>query len=301
MSPNCETAPVDPIAESYWKQPDFYIGGAEHAVLHLLYARFWHQFLFTIGVVLTPEPYPRLFHQGIILGEDGNKMSKSRGNVINPDEIVSRYGADTLRLYEMFLGPLEAVKPWDSRGIEGMVRFLRRIWQWFEGCRLSEKFKITGSCDDTVECLIHESIQKVRDDIENMRFNTAISQLMILLNHMQSSGKITLDAALIFLQLLAPFAPHIAEELWQRFGNAESIVRTPFPKADAEKLRKKTSVVVLQVNGRLRGEIHIPIDLDKEDVMRLARRHPSVEIYLMDHEIMREIYVPNRLVNFVVH
>ncbi|MDR2577150.1 MAG: leucine--tRNA ligase [Puniceicoccales bacterium] len=300
LSPHCDSAPVDPKAERYWQNPDFYIGGAEHAVLHLLYARFWHQFLFEIGVVSTPEPYPRLFHQGIILGEDGNKMSKSRGNVVNPDTIVGRYGADTLRLYEMFLGPLEAVKPWDSRGIEGVVRFLRRVWQWFEGCRLAGKFTEKNDCDEVVERLLHESIQKVRNDIENLQLNTAISQLMILLNHMQSQEKIPLQMGRTFLQLLAPFAPHIAEELWQRCGGTASIVRTPFPKADGEKLLQKTAVVVLQVNGRLRGEIHIPMDLAERDVLRLARCHPAVEAHLADREIVREIYVANRLVNFVV-
>ncbi|MDR3316622.1 MAG: leucine--tRNA ligase [Puniceicoccales bacterium] len=303
LSPHCAVAPVGLEEEKYWQRPDFYIGGAEHAVLHLLYARFWHQFLYDIGAVSTREPYQRLFHQGIILGEDGNKMSKSRGNVVNPDAIVGEYGADALRLYEMFLGPLEAVKPWDSRGIEGISRFLRRLWQWFLGAdgQLSSRFIKIFVNDEVTDRLLNETVQKVRNDIEGMRLNTAVSQLMILLNHLQGLRFVSIGVGRIFLQLLAPFAPHIAEELWRRGGGKESIVRTPFPEADPEKLRKKMVTIVVQVNGRLRGEVYVPVDLSREEVLRLARCNPMVESHIVGREIAKEIHVPNRLVNFVVH
>ncbi|MDR0340070.1 MAG: leucine--tRNA ligase, partial [Puniceicoccales bacterium] len=230
LSPHCATAAVDPTAEAYWRCPDFYIGGAEHAVLHLLYARFWHQFLYHIGALTTAEPYPKLFHQGIILGEDGSKMSKSRGNVVNPDRVIDDHGADALRLYEMFLGPLEAMKPWDSRGICGITRFLQRVWRWFldENGTISSRFQEKFEEMASAQYLLHCSIKKVRDDIENLRFNTAISQLMVLLNHLQEQPKTASETGRIFLQLLAPFVPHIAEELWERMGQKSSIVETPF-------------------------------------------------------------------------
>ncbi|MDR2341090.1 MAG: leucine--tRNA ligase [Puniceicoccales bacterium] len=296
MSPACETAPVDPKIVDYWRAPDFYIGGAEHAVLHLLYARFWHRFLYDIGVVPTKEPYPRLFHQGIILGEDGEKMSKSRGNVVNPDAIIQSSGADALRLYEMFLGPLEAVKPWDARGIEGIIRFLKRTWKFYS------EVSVDGGCDgDETQRLLHESIRKVREDIEGLRFNTAIAQLMILLNHLQKLPRISRFTAESFIQLLAPFAPHICEEIWEQLGHRESIVRAPFPNFDSQWLTRDAVIIVVQVNGKRRGEICVSTDAAESDVLEKARVCGSVLPHLRGREIVKEVHVPHRIVNFVVH
>ncbi|MDR0679021.1 MAG: leucine--tRNA ligase [Puniceicoccales bacterium] len=303
LSPRCTAAAVDPTAEAYWRCPDFYIGGAEHAVLHLLYARFWHQFLYDIGTVTTAEPYPKLFHQGIILGEDGSKMSKSRGNVVNPDRVIDDHGADALRLYEMFLGPLEAMKPWDSQGIIGITRFLQRVWRWFleESGARSPRFRAEFEESAAIQHILHSSIKKVREDIENLRFNTAISQLMVLLNHLQEQPAAGTGTGLIFLQLLAPFAPHIAEEIWQRMDQEGSIMERPFPNYDEEKISTEVVTVVVQVNGRLRGELRIASDTEREKVLRLARADRRIEPHLSEREIVKEIYVPNRLVNFVVH
>jgi leucyl-tRNA synthetase len=296
MSPRCETAPVDPKIAEYWRAPDFYIGGAEHAVLHLLYARFWHRFLHDIGVVPTKEPYPRLFHQGIILGEDGEKMSKSRGNVVNPDAIIQNSGADSLRLYEMFLGPLEAVKPWDTKGIEGGIRFLKRTWKFYGEVSVDDE-----PDEDDTRRLVHESIRKVREDIEGLRFNTAIAQLMILLNHLQKLSRVSRFTSESFIQLLAPFAPHICEEIWEQLGHKESIVCAPFPDFDSQWLTRDTVTVVVQVNGRRRGEICVPADASESDVLEKARTCDGAVPHLRDREIVKEIYVPHRIVNFVVH
>ncbi|MDR1435864.1 MAG: leucine--tRNA ligase [Puniceicoccales bacterium] len=302
LSPNCLDAPVSREAEAYWGCPDFYIGGAEHAVLHLLYARFWHQFLCDIGVVTKAEPYPKLFHQGIILGEDGNKMSKSRGNVVNPDRVIGECGADALRVYEMFLGPLDAVKPWDSRGIGGPCRFLRRVWQLYVGADggLSGTFSAAVEESDETDRMIHCTIRKVREDIELLHFNTALSQLMVALNHLQKLKKISIETGEIFLQLLAPFAPHLAEELWEKMGHGESIVRAQFPNYDVSKLSCALRKIVVQVNGKLRGELQVSQDASGEEIINLARSAESVIPHLVGRELADEVYVPGRLVNFVV-
>ncbi|MDR0727391.1 MAG: leucine--tRNA ligase [Puniceicoccales bacterium] len=295
MSPRCETAPVDPKIADYWRAPDFYIGGAEHAVLHLLYARFWHRFLYDIGVVPTKEPYPRLFHQGIILGEDGEKMSKSRGNVVNPDTIIQSSGADALRLYEMFLGPLEAVKPWDTRGIEGVIRFLKRTWKFYDEVSVDD-----GPDGDDTQRLLHESIRKVREDIEGLRFNTAIAQLMILLNHLHKLPRVSRFTGESFVQLLAPFAPHICEEIWEQLGHGESIAHAPIPDFDSQWLTLEEVTVVVQVNGKRRGEICVPTDAAESDVLAKARACENVIPHLRGRKIVKEVHVPHRIVNFVV-
>jgi leucyl-tRNA synthetase len=302
LSPNFTTGPVDPVAEAYWGTPDFYIGGAEHAVLHLLYARFWHQFLHDIGAVRSAEPYPRLFHQGIILGEDGCKMSKSRNNVINPSEVIEKHGADALRLFEMFLGPLEAVKPWDTRAIGGVSRFLKKIWKWFldDAGNLAPHFTEDGRDGPQTQRILHETIQKVGEDIETLHLHTAISQMMILFNHLVKLEKVSLETGRTFLQLLAPFAPHICEELWQRSGADGLIVHAPFPSYDVQKMCREEMKVIVQVNGRMRGEISVPTDLSEDEVIQLAECHPKVEIYLMANEIVKKIYVPGKVVNFVL-
>jgi len=300
--PSNESALIDPKLEQYWKTPDFYIGGAEHAVLHLLYARFWHQFLYDIKVVSEPEPFKKLFHQGIILGEDGIKMSKSVGNVVNPDEVIDRYGADSLRLYEMFLGPLEDVKPWNTTGIDGVSRFLRRVWREFIDRDGAIHSKIQDGLTDSPETerLLHETIKKVTGDIERLRFNTAISQMMIFANHLQKVEAISLAAAKIFIQLLAPFAPHMCEELWERLGEEPSIINAPWPQFDPAKLTTEEVRIVFQINGKLRGDALVPKEADEETVLETARSHPRVKAHLEGKTIKKVIFVPDKILNIVV-
>ncbi|MCK4631532.1 MAG: class I tRNA ligase family protein, partial [Bacteroidales bacterium] len=212
-------------AEKYWMPVDLYVGGIEHAVLHLLYARFWHKVLYDLGLVSTKEPFNKLVNQGLILGEDGEKMSKSRGNVINPDSVVNNYGADSLRLYEMFMGPLEKVKPWSEKGVKGVFNFLIRTYKFFAN---PDNIKKETEDPETLKVL-HQTIKKVENDIEGLRFNTAISQMMIFTNHCMKAGTVTRNTAEIFTKLLSPFAPHLAEELWQIFGNKPSIADEEFP------------------------------------------------------------------------
>ncbi len=293
---------VDPKKAEYWGGPDLYVGGAEHAVLHLFYARFWHKFLFDLGVVKESEPFKKLFHQGIILGEDGEKMSKSRGNVVNPDTIIADYGADALRLYEMFLGPLEAMKPWNTTGIEGVARFLRKTWREFITRDGELNPKIQGETESNPETgrVLAESIRKVTADIENLRMNTAISQLMILLNHIHKSDTIAVPTAKAFVQLLAPFAPHVAEELWARLGEKPSIVNAPWPKADPSLLERKQVKIIFQVNGKVRGDAMVSPEASEEEVVALARSHERVEPFLREGTVRKVIYVPGRILNLVV-
>ena len=285
---------VDKQKEAYWGGPDFYIGGAEHAVLHLLYARFWHRFLYDEGVLANPEPYRKLFHQGLILGEDGNKMSKSVGNVVNPDVVIDAYGADSLRLFEMFLGPLEAVKPWSEKGIEGVHRFLRKVHR---ECHKSEKHTPEKETNKETLKVLHETILKVTEAIEDLRFNVAISQMMILINHLQKVDTYSIDTAKALLQLLAPFAPHLAEELWENLGGQPSIVNEPWPHARKELLVAEEITIVFQVNGKLRGEGQFSKEVDKETVISAAKADPKVQSFLEGKEIVKEIYVPGKLVN----
>ena len=300
--PANENALIDPKLEQYWKTPDFYIGGAEHAVLHLLYARFWHQFLYDIKVVSEPEPFKKLFHQGIILGEDGTKMSKSVGNVVNPDVVIDRYGADSLRLFEMFLGPLEDVKPWNTNGIDGVSRFLRRVWRELIDRDGAIHSKVQDGLTDSPETerLLHETIKKVTGDIERLRFNTAISQMMIFANHMQKTESISLATAKAFIQLLAPFAPHMCEELWERFGEKPSIVNAPWPQFDPAKLATEEVRIVFQINGKLRGDALVPKEADEEAVLYIARSHTRVKAHLEGKTIKKVIFVPGKILNIVV-
>ena len=288
---------VAPEKEAYWGGPDFYIGGAEHAVLHLLYARFWHRFLYDEGVLSYPEPYKKLFHQGLILGEDGNKMSKSVGNVVNPDVVIEAYGADSLRLFEMFLGPLEAVKPWSEKGIEGVHRFLRKVHR---ECMSTQKHLPGEETDKDTLRLLHETILKVTEAIEDLRFNVAISQMMILSNHMQKAESYSVQSAKALLQLLAPFAPHLAEELWEKLGGSPSIADHPWPKAREELLVADEITIVFQVNGKLRGQAQFPKDAAKDEVIAAAKADAKVQSFLAGKEIVKEIYVPGKLVNLAV-
>jgi leucyl-tRNA synthetase len=300
--PRNGAALASPEALRYWKGPDIYVGGAEHAVLHLLYSRFWHKVLFDIGVVPEAEPFRRLFHQGIILGEDGEKMSKSRGNVVNPDALIASHGADTLRLYLMFLGPLEAMKPWSTRNIEGVHRFLQRIWRECvaEDGSISPKISEEAAEPPELTRALHATIRKVGEDIEALRFNTAISQMMIFSNALQKAPAVRRGTALAFLQLLAPFAPHLSEELWSRLGGASPIHAAPWPQFDPALLESREATLVFQVNGKHRGDAVVPVGLPESEAVALALAHPKVAPHAAGKTIRKIIYVPGKILNLVV-
>ncbi len=302
LDPQNSSAIASEAALKYWGVPDLYVGGAEHAVLHLLYARFWHKVLFDLGVVPQSEPFTRLFHQGIILGEDGVKMSKSRGNVVNPDDIISAYGADSLRMYLMFLGPLEAMKPWNPKGIEGVLRFLRKVWRecLSEEGEPNPRIAAGAVLSAATEKLLHETIKKVGDDIEGMRFNTAISQMMILLNALQKEPALPRQTMLDVLRLLAPFAPHISEELWARLGQTGSVMTAGWPVFDPNKLVANSVTIVIQVNGKHRGDVTVPVDVTEPELVKLASAQPKVIPHLTDKPIKKTIYVKGRLINILV-
>ncbi len=283
---------IDPEKEKYWLPVDIYVGGAEHAVLHLLYARFWHKVLYDIGVVSSKEPFIKLHNQGMILGEDGEKMSKSRGNVINPDDVVKEYGADSLRLYEMFMGPLEQQKPWNTHGVEGVYRFLQKVW------RLSQR-DLVESQDENVEKARHKMIKKVTGDVKNFRFNTAISAMMIFTNEAQSKSATRNDIEAL-LKCLSPFAPHLAEEIWQNIGNETLICQEKWPTYDEAKTIDSTIQFIVQVNGKLRAKLTAELNEDKDKLLNEAKNDPQVLKWLEGKTIIKEIFVPNRLINFVV-
>ncbi|MSU48328.1 MAG: leucine--tRNA ligase [Opitutus sp.] len=305
LDPQNSDAIASPQALHYWGAPDLYVGGAEHAVLHLLYARFWHKVLFDLGVVPQNEPFKKLFHQGIILGEDGEKMSKSRGNVVNPDTIILSHGTDSLRLYLMFLGPLEAMKPWNARNIEGVHRFLQKVWRELIGADGNVNAKIiapgsVGSEPAELTKLLHETIKKVGDDIEELRFNTAISKMMIFTNALQKAPTATRETAMAFVRLLAPFAPHAGEELWSRLGGHGSIMQHPWPAYDAQRLVTTEVKLVFQVNGKHRGDQLAPVGTSQESALKLAYENPRVAPHLIGKTVKRVVYVPGKILNIVV-
>ena len=359
IDPDNDTELVDAALEKYWMPVDLYVGGAEHAVLHLLYARFWHKVLYDAGVVSTPEPFGKLVHQGMILGEleytkyeDGSgtpvsadlvkagqhkitgeklaavsvaeadvvkrddtfvlrddaaivldarahKMSKSRGNVVNPDQIVARFGADAFRLYEMFMGPLEQVKPWSTRGVEGTYRFLNRVWRLVTGGGDGPKLVADAPSLEQSK-LLHQTIAKVTDDIEALRFNTAIAALMEFTNAANKWATLPTDVAEKLTLLLAPLAPHLSEELWSLLGHEQSLAYESWPVAEAALLTEQTLQIAVQVNGKMRSRIEIPADADEQQVLELARRDGNVSRHLEGKPLRRAIYVPGRIVNFVV-
>lgn len=306
MDPENQEKIFDPAREKKWMGEngvDLYVGGAEHAVLHLLYARFWHKVLYDYGVVNSPEPFHKLVHQGLILGEDGQKMSKSRGNVVNPDDVIENWGADSFRLYEMFMGPLEAMKPWSPRGMEGVFRFLSRAWRMFvtESGDLQPHLldEAQGDAKRKVEQVTHSTIKKVSEDIERLGFNTAISQLMIYVNELnkESVGRFSAES---FVKLLAPFAPHIAEELWARLGHQESVSLASWPEFDEQLAAADEIEVVFQVNGKIRGKARVSPDLSGEKLEEMARSNESVLSHIEGKDIVKVIVVPGKLVNIVV-
>ena len=356
VNPEFKEGPVDPEEENYWLPVDMYVGGAEHSVLHLLYARFWHKVLYDCGVVSTEEPFQRLVHQGMILGEmeytgfkkggkwispdnldqaenvkrvplnenevekrndhfvvkntsvkvkaKAHKMSKSRGNVVNPDDVIEKYGADSMRLYEMFMGPLEQVKPWSTKDVDGVYRFLGRAWRLIVN---EDRGELQDSVSDVTPTkpqlkALHECIQKVTGDIEELSFNTAISAMMIFVNEANKWEEHPLPVLESFVKLLAPFAPHISEELWHKMGHRESIAYQEWPEFKEEHLVSDTQLYPIQVNGKVRGEIHVPREKakDKQYVLTEAKAEENVEKYLQEGELIKEIFVPERIVNLVV-
>lgn len=284
-----------------WLPVDLYIGGAEHAVLHLLYARFWHKVLYDLGVVSTKEPFHKLVNQGMILGTNNEKMSKSRGNVINPDVIVNEFGADTLRVYEMFMGPLEATKPWNANGVEGTHRFLARIWRLFiaENGSLNAKI-VDGDGTDEFKRTWHKTIKKVTEDMEALRFNTAISQLMIFINEAYKTDVVPRAAAANFVQLLSPLAPHLAEELWERLGHQESITYEPWPVHDEAWTVDAEVEIVVQVNGKIVERTKISKDMDQDAMQEYSLALPNVKQATEGKTVRKIIAVPGKLVNIVV-
>ena len=279
----------------HWLPVDLYIGGAEHAVLHLLYARFWHKFLYDIGVVSSPEPFQKLFHQGMILGPNGVKMSKSRGNVINPDEIVEAYGADTLRLYEMFMGPLDASKPWSEKGVEGSRRWLDRVYRL-----VVESDKLVDENDGSLDYIYNATVKKVTEDYEALAFNTAISQMMIFVNEAYKAKTLYKGYAEGLVQMLSCIAPHVGEEMWQKLGHDEGISYTKWPTFDPSKLVVAEVEMAVQVNGKLRAKITVAKDEDQEKVKEIALAEDNVKKFTEGKEIKKIIVVPNKIVNIVV-
>jgi leucyl-tRNA synthetase len=282
---------VDKAKEKYWMPVDLYVGGAEHAVLHLLYSRFWHKVLFDLGHVSTPEPFTRLVNQGMILGEDNRKMSKSWGNVINPDDVVREYGADTLRLYEMFMGPLEATKPWSTEGVQGVYRFLGRVW------RLYEDGVTDAAADAKLVKALHQTIKKVGEDTEALAFNTAIAQMMIFVNEVTAQESRPRAVLEPFVLVLAPYAPHLAEELWEQLGHKQSLAYEPWPAYEASLLVEDTAEIVAQVNGKVRARLTVPAKASKEELEKLALAHADVQPFLAGKQVKKVIVVPGKLVN----
>lgn len=300
IDPKNKEAIADPELLKRWLPVDIYIGGAEHAVLHLLYARFWHKVLYDLGVVPTKEPFQKLFNQGMILGEGNEKMSKSKGNVVNPDDIIKSHGADTLRLYEMFMGPLDASVAWSTNGLDGARRFLDRIWRLYttdEG-KLSEK--IQNSSDTTLEKAYHQTVKKVTEDYEHLRFNTAISQMMVFINDCYKADIFPMEYAEGFVKLLAPIAPHLSEELWEILGHTETLTYAAWPTFDESKLVDDEVEVVVQVNGKLRSKVKVAKDVSKEQLEEIAKVDEKVKEFTDGKQIVKVIAVPGKLVNIVV-
>jgi leucyl-tRNA synthetase len=336
---------VDETKERYWMPVDLYVGGVEHAVLHLLYSRFWHKVLFDLGHVSTPEPFTRLVNQGLILGEmeyhtqddpprkvseeeverrgdsymlksdpsvkvkaETFKMSKSRGNVVNPDDIVRDYGADAFRLYEMYMGPLEAQKPWSTRDIIGMSRFLNAVWRNLIGEEEEGAAPVNhpktrvadAAIPEALDRMMHRTIKKVGEDITALRFNTAIAELIKLNNELNKLPAIPRELAENLTLMLAPFAPHLTEELWARLGHTKSLARRPWPEFDPNKLIESTMELPVQVNGKVRDKITVAADADEASILSTAQAAPGVQQWIAGKEFKKKLYVPKKLVNFVV-
>ena len=292
---------VDPKKEKYWMNVDLYVGGAEHAVLHLLYSRFWHKVLYDIGVVSTKEPFQKLTNQGMILGEDSQKMSKSRGNVVNPDEMIAQYGADSLRLYEMFMGPLEMTKPWATSGVEGVYRFLGKVWRLFIDKENKLHPNILKRPPNAVELkTLHQTIKKVTEDLDGMRFNTAISALMIFVNESGQQQDHSWEALEKFVLLLAPYAPHLAEELWQRLGHGPTLAYEKWPGYDEKFLVEAETEMAILMNGKVRAKMVVASNLSEDEVKKTALDQPRIKELLIGKQVVKVFVVRGNTVNLVV-
>ncbi len=292
MDPHNDEALVSPEAVKYWGPVDWYNGGMEHTTLHLLYSRFWHKFLYDIGVVPTKEPYAKRTSHGMILGENGEKMSKSRGNVVNPDEIVDTYGADTMRLYEMFIGDFEKAAPWNSDSIKGCKRFLERFWN------LQEKVVDGDAYSPKLEALMHKTIKKVTEDIDNLKCNTAIAAMMTLVNEMHQNG-VNREELKTLTILLNPFAPHITEEMWEIMNFGGMVNEAKWPEFDEEKTKENSVEIVIQVTGKIRSRIVVAVDISADEAIALAKEDEKIKELIKGKTIKKEIYVPGKLVNIV--
>ena len=302
MDPRNTERAWDPELEKYWGPVDLYLGGTEHAVLHLLYARFWHKVLFDLGLVSTSEPFQKLRNQGMILGENGDKMSKSRGNVVNPDDVIAAQGTDSLRLYLMFLGPLERDKPWNTKGIEGVRRFLERVWRLYCDNETDALLPAVQDVAPTEASLriLHKTIDAVTTMTEDLRFNTAISQMMVFVNEMTSMETRPRAVLEPFVLLLSPYAPHMAEELWAKLGHEGTVAYAPWPAADEKYLVEDLVTIAVQVNGKVREQLQVPADIDAEAIKELATASEKVQTWVGDKNIAKVIYVPGKLVSVVV-
>ncbi len=295
IDPKNQDTLADKKLLEHWLPVDLYVGGAEHAVLHLLYSRFWHKVLYDRGVVPTKEPFQKLFHQGMILGENGEKMSKSRGNVVNPDEIIESHGADALRVYEMFMGPLEAGLPWSARGLDGTRKWLERVWRAYHGA-----VEITETNDHALDKVYNQTVKKVTKDIDTLNFNTAVSAMQIFMNEVYKHKSMPVEYAEGFVKLLYPFAPHLGEELWEEvFHNSESIAYTSWPEWDESKLVEAVNTIVVQVNGKVRGKFEAAAGTDDKALEETALSLGSVQKHLEGKDVKKVIVIKGRVVNIV--
>ena len=301
IDPHNTEALADPEKLKEWLPVDVYLGGAEHAVLHLLYARFWHKFLYDIGVVSTKEPFQTLYNQGMILGEGNEKMSKSKGNVVNPDDVVKEFGADTLRLYEMFMGPLDASVAWSEKGLEGSRKFLDRVWRLYIDDNAILRDRITMHNDGKLTKVYHQTVKKVGEDIDQLHFNTAISQLMIFVNEAYKAEALPVEYMTGFLQLLAPIAPFVSEELWERMGHKESISLATWPTYDEKELVEDEIEVIFQVNGKLKARVSVANGLSKDELEKVAFENEQIKSAIDGKTVRKVIAIPNKLVNIVAN
>ncbi|MBM6754446.1 leucine--tRNA ligase [Lactobacillus alvi] len=287
-------------ALEYWSPVDLYVGGAEHAVLHLLYARFWHKFLYDLGLVPTPEPFMKLVNQGMILGSNHEKMSKSKGNVVNPDDIVEQYGADTLRLYEMFMGPLEESVPWDEKGLHGANKWIHRVWRLLIDDNNHLRDRVSTVNDGKLDKVYNQTVKKVTEDYERLHFNTAISQLMVFVNDAYKADDLPVEYMQGLVKMISPIMPHIAEELWAKLGGEGTITYETWPTYDESKLVEANVEMIVQVNGKVRAKLKMPKDADQDTVKNEALKNEHVQKFTADKDIKKVIVIPNKIINIVV-